>query len=82
MSLNQAKYTIEDEETYILAKMLHFADHHPHINLKFVEEVNSFLENNGYITDKQIDILTELFFKHKVHNFLLKWDGADDDFFE
>ena len=50
-------YTDEDEETFIVSDVIRYMDFNTEYHNEFVNTINDFLMEKGYITQKQLDVI-------------------------
>jgi hypothetical protein len=67
-------YTEDDKESLIVSDLIRYADHHRDFDRRFVDEIYDFLEKYEYITEKQFDILHQIYIKNGVEEFLDSFD--------
>lgn len=55
-----------DERLLIINKIIKYAVKHPKFNTSFVESIEEFLEEKGYITAAQFNALNKVFFAFRM----------------
>jgi hypothetical protein len=54
------QYTDEDEEICIISDLILFADNNILFDRTFIDEIHTFFDENGYITEKQYLVLKKI----------------------
>lgn len=67
-------YTYDDEGTYILDDLIRFADHNRSMDRKFIDDAYDFMDEYGYLTEKQMEILTSLYKNNKVEEYFNRFE--------
>lgn len=68
------KYAADNEETFVLAELIKFANSNRDFKRTFIDDCADFLYERGFLTENQINMLKRIYQENNVYEYLMNYE--------